>query len=91
MASKHQKLGVMMLARMISTIEIRHRAPDFQETLKQQVEPAAEITLQAAGDDADDRADRRQCKAERHGDAETIDKPRHDVPCLIVGAKPICG
>jgi len=72
-------------------IEKGHAAPDFQKALEEKVGPTAKITLQAAGNDADDRADRRQCKAKGNGDAEAIDKPRHDIPCLVIGAKPIRG
>ena len=70
-------------------IERRHRGPDFDEALEQQIGPAAEIALHRAGDDADDRRDDGQRQPEQHRDAEAVDQPRHHVAALVVGAEPV--
>ncbi len=65
------------------------RVPDLDEALEDQIDPAAEIALHAAGRDADDRRDDRQRQAEQHRDAKAIDQPRDHVAALVVGAEPV--
>ena len=70
-------------------IEIGNRIPDFDEPLEAEIDPAAEITLHAAGDDADDRGDQCQAQSEQHRDSEAVDQPRDYVAALIVGTEPV--
>ena len=56
---------------------------------KQQIDPAAEIALHAAGGDADDRGDDGQRQAEQHRNAEAVDQARDHVAALVVGAEPV--
>ena len=65
------------------------RGPDLDEALEQQIDPAAEIALHAAGRDADDRRDDGQRQAEQHRDAEAVDQARDHVAALVVGAEPV--
>ena len=65
------------------------RVPDLDEALKDQIDPAAEIALHAAGRDADDRRDDRQRQPEQHRDTKAIDQPRDHVAALVVGAEPV--
>ena len=70
-------------------IERRHRRPDVDEALEQEIGPAAEKALHRARRDADDRRDDGQDEPEEHRDAEAVDQPRHDVAALVVGAEPV--
>ena len=57
--------------------------------MKAEIDPAAEIALNAAGRDADDGRNDGQAKAEQHRDTKAVDQPRHHVAALIVGAEPV--
>ena len=70
-------------------IERRDRGPDLDEALEQQIDPAAEIALHRAGQDADDGGDAGEDQAEQHRDAEAVDEARHHVAALVVGAEPV--
>ena len=54
-----------------------------------EVEPAAEIALHRAREDADHRRDAGQNEAEQHREAEAVDEPRDYVAALVVGAEPV--
>ena len=87
--SSHQKFGVTTLARMISRYRGRHRGPDLDEALEQQVDPAAEIALHRAGEHADHGAQEGQRQAEQDRDAKAVDHPGEHVARLIVGAEQV--
>ena len=70
-------------------IERGDRGPDLDEALEDQVDPAAEIALHGAGDDADDRGEDGQRQAEQHRDAEAVEQAGDDVAAAIVGAEPV--
>ena len=88
-AEQHEEAGHQHRRQDQQQIKRRNRGPDLDEALEDQIDPAAEIALHAAGGDADDRRDDRQRQAEQHRDAEAIDQPRDHVAALIVGAEPV--
>ncbi|MGY3078967.1 hypothetical protein ACVWZZ_005375 [Bradyrhizobium sp. LM6.10] len=88
-AEQHEEAGHEHRRQDQQQIERRDRSPYLDETLEQQVDPAAEIALHRAGRDADDGGDDGQAEAEQHRDAEAVDQPRHHVAALIVGAEPV--
>ncbi len=59
-------LGSKMRGKNDQQIQFRHGTPDFDEALRTQIEPAAEIALQCAGRHAQQSADRGQRKSEQH-------------------------
>jgi hypothetical protein len=79
MPSSHQKLGSTTLA----------AGPDLDETLEQQVGPAAEIALHGARGNTDDRAEEGEHEPEEDRDAEAVDEPGHHIACLVVGPQPV--
>ena len=61
-------------------IQRRDRGPDSRSSAETgQIDPSAEIALDAAGRDADDRRHNRQAQAEQDRDPEAVDQPRHHV------------
>src|SRR5690606_30972197 len=70
-------------------VERGDRSPDLDEALEQKVGPAAEIALNCAGCDADDRRDDAEREAEQDRDTEAVDYARDHVAALIVGAEPV--
>ncbi len=70
-------------------IKLWQRRPDFNEALRDQIDPSAEIALHGARGDADHRRDGRKDKAEQHRDAKAVEQACDDVATLVVGAKPV--
>src|SRR3982751_728669 len=65
-AEKHEEAGHQHRRQDQQQIERRNRGPYLDETLEQQVDPAAEIALHRAGRNADDGGDDGQAEAEQH-------------------------
>src|SRR5690606_7208728 len=70
-------------------VENRNRGPDFNETLEQKIDPAAEIALNRTSRHADDGREEGEDEAEQHRNAETVERARKDVAGLIVGAEQV--
>ncbi len=70
-------------------VEHRQPRPDFQETLAEQVDPAAVVALQGADGDADQRTEHGQGQGEEDRHAEAVDNPGEHVAGLVVGAQPV--
>src|ERR1700730_13755414 len=70
-------------------IEMRERRPYFNEALKNEVRPAAKITLHRASRDPHDRGNPRECKAEQEREAKAIEQSGEDIAALIVGSEPV--
>ena len=67
---------------------MRQRRPDLDHPLHDEVEPAAEIALHGAGEDADHRRDAGEHQAEQHRDAKAVDEAGDDVVPVLIGAEP---
>ena len=88
-AKQHEEAGNQHRGDDQEQIKLRHRRPYFDEALKQEISPAAEIALHRAGSDADHRRHDGQHQAEQHRQPEAVDQPRQHVAALIVGAEPV--
>src|SRR6516162_1649265 len=66
-----------------------NRRPDFDEALEQKIGPSAEITLNGAGGDTDDRGNDGQRQSEQYRYPESVDQPRYHIAATIVSAKPV--
>ena len=69
-------------------VEMGQRRPDLDHPLHHEVEPAAEIALHRAGEDADHRRNAGEDEAEQHRDAEAVEEARDDVVAVLIGAEP---
>ena len=58
---------------------MRQRRPNLDDALHRKIEPAAEIALHRAGEDADHRGDAREDQAEQDRDAKAVDQAGDDV------------
>ena len=67
---------------------MRQRRPDLDHPLHRQIEPAAEIALHRAGEDADHRRDAGERQPEQNRDAKAVDEAGDDVVPVLIGAKP---
>ena len=70
-------------------VEARHVAPDLDDALEDEVDPAAEVALGGAGEDADEAGDDGDDEREEDRDAEAVDDAGHHVAGLVVGAEPV--
>ena len=67
---------------------MRQRRPDLDHPLHREIEPAAEIALHRAGEDADHRRDAGERQPEQNRDAKAVDEPGDDVVPVLIGAEP---
>ena len=65
------------------------RRPDFDETLRDKIDPAAEIALQGTGRDADHGGNAGQDQSEQNGNPKPVDQPCDDIAALVIGAEPV--
>src|ERR1700694_3910763 len=70
-------------------IESRHRSPNLDEALKQEIGPAAEISLHRSGGHADNGGNDGERQSEQHREAKAIDQTRDHIAPLVVGTKPV--
>src|ERR1700730_14716366 len=68
---------------------MRERRPYLNEALKNEIRPAAKITLRRASRDPHDRGNPRECKAEQEREAKAIEQSGKDIAALIVGSEPV--
>ncbi len=70
-------------------IQFGQRTPHFDESLKEQVDLAAEIALHRARQHPDHHADGRERKTEQYRQAETVNQPGGHVAAPIIGTEPV--
>ena len=69
--------------------KLRQRFPNFDKPLHQNIQPAAEIALHRTGGNTDQRGKKRKQKSKRHGQSQSVQNARQNIPALIIGTEPV--